>query len=143
MSLKQLSIFLHNSPRQTKPFVKLGEAGINILSLQLADTQEFGILRLVVDDWEKAVKVLEADGQVVKVTDVIALEIPHRPGGLSDTLGALVEESDVNIEYMYGSQYTNSGTAAVILRFTDPEKVVKILMEHNIRMLETVEDFTK
>src|SRR5690606_18352757 len=83
MKLKQLSLFVENRPGQMKtPFKALAEAGVNILTLSLADTQQFGILRLIVQDWERAKRVLEQAGCVVNVTEVVAIEVEDRPGGL-------------------------------------------------------------
>ncbi len=80
--IRQLSIFLENRPGQLLvPCRLLGDAGIDILDLSLADTERFGILRLIVEDWQRAQAVLEAAGQVVKVTELLALEVPDQPGG--------------------------------------------------------------
>ena len=87
MKIRQLSLFLENRSGQLRiPCQVLGEAGIDILTMSLADTQQFGILRLIVKDWEKAKRVLEAAGFVVNVTDVLAIDVPDRPGGLASVL---------------------------------------------------------
>ena len=138
--IKQLSIFLENRPGQLKPCYILGKAGINILSLSLADTQSFGILRLVVDDLEKAVEVFKDAGQIVKITDVVAVEVPHEPCGLGNIL-QLLTDNGINIEYMYGSQYSNSNTAVVVFRFSDTDLAVRILKDHHISMIDDVKDF--
>lgn len=101
MKLKQLSLFLENKPGAlTTPCRLLAEAGINLLTLSVADTQQFGILRIVVRDWEKAKEVLERNGCIVRVTEVVAIEVPDRPGGLSAILEVL-EKTRINVEYMY------------------------------------------
>ncbi len=93
--LKQLSLFLENRPGQIKlPCQALGKAGIDILTLSLADTQQFGILRLIVKEWERAKRVLEEAGCVVNVTDVLAVEVPDRPGGLGEVLERSLEQAD-------------------------------------------------
>ena len=88
MKLKQLSALPGKQARarSARPCRLLAEAGINILTLSLADTQQFGILRLIVADWQKAKQVLEEAGCVVKVTEVVAVEVPDRPGGLAEVL---------------------------------------------------------
>src|SRR5512136_831771 len=101
MKLNQLSVFLENKPGAlSAPCRLLAQAGINIQTFSLADTQQFGILRLMVHDWAQAKALLEKQGYVVKVTEVVALEVPDRPGGLADLL-ELVERAGINVEYMY------------------------------------------
>src|SRR5208337_1775125 len=101
MKLTQLSVFLENKPGQISlPCKALAKAGINILTLSLSDTQQFGILRLIVRDWKQAKAVLEQAGCVVNLTEVIALEVADRPGGLAELL-EMIERGGVNIEYMY------------------------------------------
>jgi len=98
MKIHQLSLFLENKPgRLSKPCQVLANAGINILTLSLADTQQFGIMRLILRDWEKAKKTLESEGFVVNVTEVVAIEVADRPGGLAEVL-AVLEEGGTNIE---------------------------------------------
>src|SRR5512140_3903737 len=101
MKIRQLSLFLENRPGQLRlPCRILGDAGIQVLTMSLADTQQFGILRLVVRDWEKAKKTLEAQGVVVNVTEVLAVDVPDRPGGLAEVLEGF-EKADLGIDYMY------------------------------------------
>src|SRR5512135_1384483 len=101
MKLHQLSLFLENKPgRLTHPCRALAKAGINILTLSLADTRQFGILRLLVRDWQKAKTVLEQAGCVVNITEVVAIEVADRPGGLEQIL-EVIEKGKLNVEYMY------------------------------------------
>ncbi len=101
MKLHQLSLFVENQVGHlTGPCTQLAEAGISILTLTLADAQQFGILRLIVSDWRKALEVLEDAEYVVDVTEVLAIEVPDRPGGLNEIL-KIVDESGLNVEYMY------------------------------------------
>jgi len=119
MTIKQLSVFLENKPGQLlAPCRILADAGLNIITLSLADTRQFGILRLIVREWEKARALLEAAGCVVKVTDVLALEVEDRPGGLADIVAAL-DKAGVNIEYMYAFAFGARGRALLVLRFAD------------------------
>src|SRR5512147_2469174 len=98
MKIRQLSLFLENRPGQLRTACKiLGDAGIDVLTMSLADTQQFGILRLVVRDFEKAKKALEAQGVVVNVTEVLAVDVPDEPGGLAELLEGF-ERANLGIE---------------------------------------------
>jgi len=139
MKIQQLSLFLENKPGHLSSICRaIAEAGINIETLSLADTQQFGILRVIVQDWEKAEKTLQENGFVVKVTEVVAIEVPNRPGGVAELLAAL-DETDINIEYMYAW----SDRGILIFRFDDPDKAVKILQENGRNVLGDVELFQK
>ncbi len=136
MTLKQLSIFLENKPgRLGQPCQVLAAAGIDIVTLTLADTEQFGILRLIVRDWEKARAVLEQNGFVMNVCDVLAVEIPDRSGGLASVL-AVLEPATVNIEYMYAFTLKRGGNAVMIVRFEKPEQAVQVLRQHKIALLD-------
>lgn len=139
MKLHQLSLFLENKPRQLRvPCKVLAAAGVDILTLALADTQQFGILRLIVQDWEKAKKALEQVGCVVNVTEVVAIEVPDRPGGLDEVL-AVVEEADLNIEYMYSFTFHRGDRAILIIRFEDGDAAIATLQAHGINVIGAVE----
>ncbi len=138
MKLKQLSVFLENKPgRLMHPCKVLADAGIDILTLCMADTEKFGILRLIVQDWRGAQKVLETAGCVVNVTDVLALEIPDRPGGLMGIL-TILEPSQLNIEYMYAFTLKFGKNAVMIVRFDDPDRAIKVLHDNGVRVLKAV-----
>ncbi|MFP4105926.1 MAG: ACT domain-containing protein [Phycisphaerae bacterium] len=135
MKIKQLSVFLENKPGQlSEPCRVLAEAGVNILTLSLADTQQFGIMRLIIREWEKAKTVLEEAGSVVKLTDVVAIEVSDRPGGLADVLETL-EECKVNIEYMYAFTFRNEGKAVLVFRFDQTEQAIQALESRNINLI--------
>jgi hypothetical protein len=137
MKLKQLSIFLENKPgRLSHPCRILADAGINILTLCLADTEQFGILRLIVKDWQAARDALEKAGCVVNVTDVLAIEIPDRPGGLVGVLTVL-EPNALNIEYMYAFTFKTAKNAVMIVRFEDPERAVALLNANGVSVLKS------
>jgi len=142
MKLRQLSLFLENRPGALRlPCQVLGTAGIDILSLSLADTQQFGILRLVVKEEDRARKVLEEAGCVVKVTDVLAVEVPDRAGGLGDMLGVF-EGSGLSVEYLYPLVAGHRGkTAVLLLRLEDPDRAAALLAAHKIRVLTREEAF--
>ena len=127
MKIKQLSVFLENRPGQMSAvFQLLGEAGINIVTMSTADTEQFGILRFIAKDWEKAKQVLEAGAFVVNATDVIAIQVPHKPGGLTAVL-ALFQQAELNIEYMYAFPCAHTTEAVLIARFENPDAAIKIL----------------
>ena len=139
MKIKQLSVFLENKPgRLSVPCTALAKAGINILTLSLADTRQFGILRVIVRDWEKAKAVLEAAGCVVNVTEVIAIEVPDRPGGLAEVLES-IEQADINLEYMYAFTFRNEDKAVIVFRLEDPDAAIKVLQGRGYSVIDSVE----
>ena len=139
MKTQQLSVFLENRPGALRqPCQTLADAGINILTLSLADTREFGILHLIVREWEKAKQVLEAAGKTVKVTDVVAVEAPDRPGGLAEVLAAL-EKGGINIEYMYAFTFGNQGRAVFVFRFDNPDRAIDVLRVAGLATIGVVE----
>jgi hypothetical protein len=107
---------------------------VDIRSLYLADTQEFGIVRMIVSDWQKAAEVLEAEGFVVKATEVLAVEVPDHPGGLADVLDAL-DGTGINIEYMYAFPYQQGEEAILIFRFGDPDAAITRFQAAGINVL--------
>ena len=144
MKLQQLSLFLENKPGQIKvPCRVLAKAGVNILTLSLADTQQFGILRLIVKDWQKAKKVLEEAGCIVNLTEVLALDVSDRPGGLADLLD-LLDKAKLDIEYMYAFTSGARGhKAALIFRFEDPDAAIKVLGKHEITVIPAEDLFAR
>jgi len=143
MKIHQLSIFLENKPgRLSEPCKTLAAAGINILTLSLADTQQFGIMRLIVRDWQKAKDVLEKAGSVVKVTEVVATEVADRPGGLAEVL-SIIEESSINIEYMYAFTFRNEDRAVLVFRFDNPDGAITLLRAKGVNVLEGVELYNR
>ena len=143
MKLKQLSLFLENKPGHLRGVCKaLANAGVNILTLSLADTQQFGILRLIVQDWTRAWRVLEEAGYAVTVTDVVAVEVEHKPGGLAEVL-AHVDEAGLSIEYMYAFTFGRGDRAALIFRFQDPDAAIELLQTKGVNVLGEVELFER
>jgi len=143
MKIKQLSLFLENQPGHLKMACKvLADAGINILTLSLADTQQFGILRLVVQDWEKAKSLLEEVGCVVNVAEVVAVEVEDRPGGMAEVLD-VIEECDLNIEYMYAFTFRRGDRAVLVFRFEDVEEAIFKLQPKNVSLVDSVELFER
>jgi hypothetical protein len=141
MTIHQLSLFLENKPGTLKePLKLLGEAGINILTLSLADTQQFGILRLIVREWEQAKALLDAAGCVCNVTEVVAVDVEDRPGGLADALEA-IEQAQLDIEYMYAFTSRVGSRALLIFRFADPEAAVTALQARGLDVVGSDEVF--
>jgi hypothetical protein len=140
MKIRQLSLFLENRPGQLRvPCKVLGDAGIDILTMSLADTQQFGILRLIVRDWARAKQVLEAAGQVVNVTELLALDVPDRPGGLAEVL-AVFERTGLGVEYMYAFGVRGRGTAATLLfRLENPDAAAETLAAAGVSLVSAEE----
>ena len=142
--LKQLSLFLENEPGHLKvPCQALGRAGIDILTMSLADTQQFGILRLVVRDWEKAKGILEDAGCVVTVTDLLAIEVQDRPGGLAELLERF-EAAKLGVEYLYPLPSGGTGgTMVLVFRLEDPPAAAARLRGAGVRVLDRSEVFAR
>jgi hypothetical protein len=136
MKVRQLSVFLENRPsRLLEVTTVLGTNGINIRALSLADTSDFGILRLIVDEIEKAHTVLKDIGFTTRENDVIACEVPDKPGGLKDVL-QLFADSGVNIEYMYAFLEKSKNNAVIIFRVEDIDNSIHILQDHKVPLLK-------
>jgi hypothetical protein len=132
MKIKQLSVFLENKPGALeKPVQLLAKAGYNLLTLTLADTQNFGILRLIVEDWTNAKTLLEESGFVVKVTELVVVDLPDKAGELAALLG-LLRRARVNIEYMYGFTVAREGRGLLAFRFDDPDAALAALQAKGI-----------
>lgn len=136
MNVEQISIFIENKSGRLAEITKvLGDAGVNIRALSLADTSDFGILRLIVNDRETAKKVLKEKGFTVNKTEVVAVEVPDHPGGLSRILQVL-DRQQINVEYMYAFVERCGENAVIIFRFDETAKAVTILAENGINVLE-------
>jgi hypothetical protein len=141
MKLQQLSLFLENRPgRLGAPLEILGAAGINLMTLSLADTAQFGILRLIVREWEKAKRLLEEAGWVANITEVVAVDVLDRPGGLANALKAL-EGAGLNIEYMYAFSLRRGDKAILIFRFEDPDAAIDQLVKAGLHVVGPEELF--
>ena len=141
MLAKQLTVFIENrAGRLSEVLSVLRENDVNILSLSLADTTEFGLLRLIVDNAAKGKEKLTENGYSSLLSDVSIIEIPHKVGSLQALLKA-IDENGVNIEYMYGLSI-ESDTAYVVLKASDVNGLMEVLNAHNIRVLSS-EDIAK
>lgn len=135
MKVEQISIFIENKSGRLAEITRiLGENGINIRALSLADTSDFGILRLIVNDVERANQVLKGKGFTVNKTEVVAVEVPDRPGGLGAILQTLDTES-INVEYMYAFVEHCGGNAVIIFRFDETDKAINVLKINNFSVL--------
>jgi len=135
MKVEQLSIFLENKAgRLAEVTHALNAARINIRALSLADTSEFGILRLIVDDHEKAKALLKEQGFTVGRTHVVAVQVEDKPGGL-DAILQLLRGKDINVEYMYAFVQAGSPNATLILRFDKTDLALDVLAESGIPVI--------
>lgn len=135
MTVKQISVFLENKPGQLSEFTKLLEKNnINMHALSLADAEDFGILRLIVDDSYNTACVLKEAGFVFSITPVLAVEIPDRPGSLVRVLDIL-GENGVNLEYTYAFTTRKKEMAYMIFRVTDNEKAIDALSQGGVKLI--------
>ncbi len=135
MKLNQLSVFLENKPgRLSEPCRALAHAGVNVQTMSLADTQQFGILRLIVHEWQQAREALDQAGCVVNVTEVVAAEVEDKPGGLQQVL-EIVEKAGINIEYMYAFTFRSGKKAIIVFRFEDADQAVEALQNNGVSIL--------
>ena len=142
MRVKQISVFLENkSGRLAQVTRVLGENGINIRALAIADTTDFGILRLIVNNPELAYRVLKEAGFTVSVTDVIAVEVADEPGGLARVL-AVLAEVNINIEYLYAFVQRTASAALVVFRVEQLDEAVGALQARGVRILSGEEVYS-
>ena len=127
MQIRQISIFLENKPGQLSAICQaLADADVNIATLSLADTADFGIVRMIVDDHDKAREALTSKGYVVNIAQVVAVCVPDRPGGMADVMQTL-DKAGVNIEYSYAFAFHKGEKAVLVFRFTDNAKAEEAL----------------
>ena len=137
MKLQQVSIFLENKKGRLAEVASLiADKGINIRALSLADTADFGVLRLIVNDPNRCFEVLKAAGFVAQRTDVIAVEVDDRPGGLKRVLDVF-DQHGLNIEYMYAFVEKKSDRAIVIVRIDQPERAIEVLGSEGVTVLSS------
>lgn len=135
MKIKQISVFLENkSGRLARVTKVLGQHDINIRALSIADTTDFGILRLIVNNPDRAFQVLKEAGFTVSVTEVLAVEVTDRPGGLAEAL-AVLQEAEINIEYLYAFVQKATNAALVVFRVEQLDKAIAALQGHNISIV--------
>jgi len=140
-TVKQLSLFVENTPGSISKVCRvLKENNLSISTLSLADTSEFGILRLLIKESDAAAKALTAAGFVVKSADVLALTVPNRAGGLSEIFDIL-DKHDLSVEYMYAFTAGNSEKAVIVFRFEDPALALEKISGEKVELIGPEELF--
>ena len=138
MFIQQLSVFLENNTGTLQAMTELlGKGGVDLLALSIADTQSFGIVRMIISSaqMEMALKLLKENGHIAKVNHVICASVPDRPLGLSEIL-AYLQEANLSVEYMYSFlRASTPGTAHLILRLNDGAKAEQVFEQHGVGML--------
>ena len=141
MKIRQISVFLENRPGRLAVLCRiLATAGVNLSTLMLSETGEFGLLRLITPDPDKAKRVVEAAGYAATATDVVALQVPDRPGGLASVLAAL-EPHGISVEYMYAFAMRKGGDAIMIFRFAEMDRAISVLQSAGIAVTKPVDLF--
>jgi hypothetical protein len=134
--VKQVSVFLENRAGRLHEVTNLlAKSGLNIRALSLADTSDFGILRIILNDPEAGLEVLRKEGYTVSTTDVVAIEVDDKPGGLARALG-IFHDNGINIEYMYAFLGKDPAKAIMIFRFDDNSSVMKKLEGKGVQQIE-------
>ena len=138
MRISQISVFVKNKPGHLNvPCRLLAQAGINIVTLSLADSQQFGVLRLIVRHWQRAQEVLQAGGLSVAVTEVLAVEVPDQPGGLADLLD-IFQHAGINVEYMYAFTARLGDRAVLVFHFEDIDAAITALTRAGINPVSPI-----
>lgn len=139
MKIRQISVFLENRKgRLYEVCSLLGQAGINIRALTIAETESFGVLRMVVNKPDEAVELFRKHNITANLTDVVAVEVPDRPGGLAEVLKVL-SDGNVNVEYMYAFVEKFSEKALLVFRFDDPSRAHQVLSRAGITVISEKE----
>lgn len=141
MKIRQISVFIENELGRLYEVTRLlGDNNLNIRALSLADTSDFGIIRLIVNDPQKAHDVLKAANFTVGINEVLAVELPDVPGGLADVLG-YISENGINIEYMYAFVNNSRKDAVMVFRFNDTDTALKVLENSKYTVLDEAKIF--
>jgi hypothetical protein len=136
MQAEQISIFIENKAGRISDVTGiLSEAGVNIRALAVADTSDFGVLRLIVDNNAKAEEALKSAGFTVRKTKVVAVKVEDRPGGLHNIL-AILKQAGINVEYMYAFIQHSGEKAIMIFRFDQPEEAIKVLTQKGVTVVD-------
>ena len=135
MHIHQISVFLENRIGQLAEITKLlAEAGVDIRALSIAETSDYGLARMIVDDSQKASSILLQHGDILSMTPVWAVEVPDRPGGLAEVLSVLAD-SGVDVEYMYSLFTHREGSAYMVMRVSDDPKFLSALGDRKIKLM--------
>lgn len=131
--INQISVFLENKAGELSEITKiLADNNVNLRAISIAETSDYGVLRLIADDAEHAAKVLMKNGNVISMTPVSVIEVPDRPAGLSDVL-AVLAKADIDIEYMYSLFTQNDGKAYMVFRVTDKQKLMNEIKNNSLK----------
>ncbi len=137
MFIKQISVFMENDKGTLRELMEfLGVNGINVMAISIADTESFGIIRIITDsvNTERAYVLLTSNGFAARKDRVICIEIPHVPNAFANVLG-IIEEADLSVEYTYSFCRTTSENAVIIVRASDNEACARVLTEKGVRMI--------
>jgi hypothetical protein len=141
MTIDQISVFVENEAGKLAAVTKtLSDAGVDLRAMSIADTRDFGILRIIVDDTDKAISALKDADYVTLTSKVIAAKIEDRPGGLASVLSDL-SDADVSLEYLYAFVSRHEGNAYVVLRVEDTDDAVAALNEKDVQLVSAEELF--
>ena len=133
--IKQISVFVENKKgRLAKITEVLGQGGVDLVALSIADTTNFGIMRCIVSDPEKAIAMLKNNGFTASTTDVIVAEVTDQPGGLAQVL-RLLDQADISVEYLYSFVRTPNTNALILFRVEDIDAATKTLQDGGIKLL--------
>ena len=139
MLVNQLSVFIENKPGRVHQLTEvLRNADIDLLTLSIADTKDYGILRCVTSDNDKAIRALKEAGFTVSLTKLIGVEVPDRPGGLSLVLD-IFDDSEISIEYLYSFAKTSDKQAVILFRVEDVDGALKILEKKDIKLIDSLQ----
>lgn len=137
MFIKQISVFLENAPGTLRELTELlGKANIDLMAISIADTQSFGIIRIIIssEQIDPAMDLLKANGYIAKVNNVICAEVEDRPLGLCELLD-VIDKAGLSVEYMYSFMRPAGENAHIVLRLSDKQKAVKVFQLNNIKVL--------
>ena len=142
MNVKQISVFVENKPGKILEVTKvLAEENIDMRALSIGETSDYGILRIIVSDTDRAAEALKAAGNVIAVTPVVAIEVPDEPGSLQHVL-TILADAGISIEYTYAFLMNRDNSACLVLRVDDAEETTQLLKSNGIEIL-TAEIFAK
>ena len=142
MLVKQISVFIENTKGSLSRLTgALGDAGVDLIALSVADTADYGIIRCITADTQKGIEALKREGYTVRTTDVLAVVVPDAPGGLGKVL-RILDKGNVSVEYLYSFVRTATDGALIIFRVTETDRAIAVLRENGVHML-TQEEVSK
>ena len=137
--INQISVFLENKAGELAEITKvLAENNVNLRAISIAETADYGVLRMIADDSEKATRVLMKNGNIISMTPVSVIEVPDRPAGLSDVLG-IFAKAEIDIEYMYSLFAQGEGKAYMVFRVADKQKLIDEIKNNSLKAVSEEE----